>query len=178
MLEPFLRGDPRIRSGKSFYEQKIPVFHFFTGLHNQYHRPTDDVDLVNFEGMARIADMVTGAVLEIATNAERPSYLSTNAQADVGSTLRSRNQPVRAIIGIQLDSQGTAVKAGAVTVDGPADKAGMKPGDVILKIGETDVGSIPDLRREMRGKRPGQKISVEIQRGEETQVLEITLGRG
>jgi len=122
--------------------------------------------------------MVTGAVREIATKKQRPSYLSTYAQADVRSTIRTRPTPPQAVIGIRLDSQGSGVRAGAVTVDGPADAAGMKPGDTILKIGETEIGSIPDLRREMRGKRPGQKITVEIQRGEATRVLEITLGRG
>lgn len=163
---------------QSFYEQKIPVFHFFTGLHNQYHRPSDDVELVNFDGMARIADMVTDAVLEIATNDERPTYLSTNAQADVSTTFRTRQAPPRAIIGIQLDSQDGAARTGAVTVGGPADKAGMKPGDVILKIGETEIDSVATLQREMRGKRPGSKITLEIQRGTEKLTLEITLGRG
>ena len=165
---------------QSFYEQKIPVFHFFTGLHNQYHRPSDDVELVNFEGMARIAQMVTDTVQEIATNPNRPTYVKTNKQADVGSTLRTRNRPRprRAIIGIQLEVGDDLVQAGAITVGGPAEKAGMMPGDVIVKIGDASIDSVQELRTEMRGKKPGEKVSIEVRRGEETKVLEIELGQG
>ncbi len=68
----------------SFYEFDIPVFHFFTGLHNDYHRPSDDWDKVNIEGMQRIADMVERLVLDLATRTERPKLLKISDVADVG----------------------------------------------------------------------------------------------
>ncbi|MCA9195517.1 MAG: M28 family peptidase [Planctomycetales bacterium] len=74
----------------SFYKEKIPVFHLFTGLHNDYHRPSDDVELANIPGMARIADFATGIVMELATSPGRPEYLENTSRADVGRSRRGR----------------------------------------------------------------------------------------
>ena len=59
----------------SFYRKQIPVFHFFTGMHRDYHRPSDDVDEINFAGLERIAGMVTDVVVRLARQPEPPKYL-------------------------------------------------------------------------------------------------------
>ncbi len=59
---------------QTFYLAKIPVFHFFTGLHNDYHRPSDDVDKLNIEGMRRISEFVTEFALAIANEPKPPEY--------------------------------------------------------------------------------------------------------
>ncbi len=154
---------------QSFYEMEIPVFHFFTGLHNEYHRPSDDVELINFDGMSRIADMVTGLVLDLATQPDRPELIKINAVADVGR--RSR-----ATLGIQYDANSEAVVVKSVTENGPAAQAGIEPGDTIVKIGETTIADARDLRRTMTRKRPGETIEVTVQRNGESKTLSLKLG--
>ena len=157
----------------SFYEVGIPVFHFFTGLHNEYHRPSDDFELIDLQGMARIVEMVTGAAQELSVQPERPKGRTVEGFADVG---RNRVRPTRAVLGIQLSQETDEVTVESVTEGGPAAAAGLQAGDVILKIGDAGIANIDDLRSVMSGKRPGDTVTVSVQRGEETVELEVKLG--
>ncbi|MFK7735240.1 MAG: M28 family peptidase [Pirellulaceae bacterium] len=161
----------------SFYEKEIPVFHFFTGLHNDYHRPGDDVEKVNFDGMARIATMIFSAVDSIATTEKKPSYVNISGRANVG---RSRPTRRRAVLGVQLDLnyRDEGARIAEATQSGAAAKAGVEEGDVIVKIGDTDIESVLNLRQALGNKRPGDKIKVTLQRGSEEKVVEITLSQG
>ena len=164
----------------SFYQVHIPVFHFFTGLHNDYHRPTDDFDKANIAGMARIVDLVTGVVVDLATNPDPPELIETNAVAQIGrgpGGPPSRRRP-RAILGIQLDTSVQAPTTAVVNDNSPADQAGMKAGDVIVKIGETTIKNIADLRKALGSKKPGDKVQVSVQRNEQVKTIDVKLGRG
>lgn len=159
----------------SFYEVGIPVFHFFTGLHNDYHRPSDDVEKVNFEGMARIATMVTEVVREIATAPDRPNALKTDAVARIGQ--RPSRRP-RAVMGITLDTSVTTAKIAEVPEGSAAADAGLTAGDVIIKIDTIEIESVGDLRRAMGQKNPGDKALIVVQRGDETVEVELVLSEG
>lgn len=159
----------------SFYEVGIPVFHFFTGLHNDYHRPSDDVEKVNFDGMARIATMVTAVVSEIATAPDRPSALKTDAVARIGQ--RPSRAP-RAVMGITLDTTAATATIAEVPEGGPAAEAGLMAADVIVKIDAIDVESISDLRRAMAPKKPGDRAIIVVQRGADTVQVELVLSEG
>lgn len=165
----------------SFYQMDIPVFHFFTGLHNDYHRPSDDVEKVNYEGMARIATMVTAAVKEIAVSPDRPKYVKVTGFADVG---RGRGRPqrnrARAVIGVELDLDfaGTGAAIAKVPESGPASEAGMKDGDIVIEIGGETIFNVRDLRRSMAGKQPGETVQVKVKRGEEELEFALKLGKG
>lgn len=161
----------------SFYQENIPVFHFFTGLHNDYHRPGDDPEKLNYEGMARIAAMVTQVVTELATSPQKPAHLQVSGSANPS---RQNAPPSRAVLGIQLDLEYEGDGAGIdrVTPESPASAAGLQAGDVIIQIGETPIASIRDLRTFLATKKPGDQIEVLIRRGEEQIRATITLGRG
>ncbi len=159
----------------SFYEAQIPVFHFFTGLHNDYHRPSDDIEKVNYEGMARVTGMVTELVAGLSTQPERPRYMKTTARADVGR--RRGNRPARPVLGIQLDTGAAKVTIASVP-PGPSADAGLQAGDVITRIGENEVADLPALRRVMSEFKPGQKVKVLVRRGNEEVSVEVMLGRG
>jgi hypothetical protein len=161
----------------SFYEADIPVFHFFTGLHNQYHRPSDDFELINLEGMARIADMVTGAAKEISTAVDRPSLLKNSAYADVGRR-PNRPAPVRAIIGVQLDRTAAAATLSAVAENGPAAQAGLQAGDTILSIDQTEIPSTAALTETLSGYKPGDTVKITVLRDGEMLEVEVKLGSG
>lgn len=149
----------------SFNAVGVPVFHFFTKLHNEYHRPSDDVELINFEGMERIVTMVAAAAQEIALAPEAPKYIG-------GRPTR------RAIIGILLDQNSDKVVAAEVRDGGPADVAGMQAGDVIVELGGKKLGDTSALRAVMGDRKPGDEVKVKVQRGDETVELDIKLGSG
>jgi hypothetical protein len=156
----------------SFYEFNIPVFHFFTGLHNDYHRPSDDFDKVNVEGMQRIAGMVNQLVVELATQPVRPKLLKISDIADVG---RANARP-RVTLGIQMDTSAEAVVVQAVTDGSGAAAGGVLPGDTIIKIGDTAVANAREMRRALGAKKAGDTIEVTVRRGTEELKLQVKLG--
>lgn len=156
----------------SFYEFNIPVFHFFTGLHNDYHRPSDDFDKINFEGMQQIADMVDRLVIDLATRPERPKLLKITDVADVGRA----NSRRRVTLGIQMDTNAEAVVVQAVTEGSGAAAGGVKPGDTIIKIGDTPVANPAEMRRALNSKKAGDTIEVTVKRGTEEVKLQVKLG--
>ncbi len=74
----------------SFFRERIPVFHFFTGLHSEYHRPSDSADRINIEGIARTVGLVQELVLELATAAERPTFQQVEGRINPSAAQSSR----------------------------------------------------------------------------------------
>jgi hypothetical protein len=157
----------------SFYEASIPVFHFFTGLHNDYHRPSDDLEWINLEGMARISNFVTDLVIEIASRPERPKLLKNSAVADVG---RTGQQRARVTLGIQMRQDVETVVVESVYPESGAANAGIKPGDTIVQIAAFPVPTVRELRRVMGQRKPGETTEVVILRDGAEVKLQVTLG--
>ncbi|MCA9132868.1 MAG: M20/M25/M40 family metallo-hydrolase [Planctomycetales bacterium] len=166
----------------SFYEVGIPVLHFFTGLHNDYHRPSDDIEKVNIEGMARIATMVSEAVRELATTETRPQLIQSSAVAVIDRGLNpgaaSGGRAPRAILGIQLDAASDLPRVHAISPGGPALNAGLRSGDLIVQIDEQAIQTSNDLRRVLGSKKPGDQVQLQVQRGAENLNVQITLDAG
>lgn len=158
---------------QSFYQKKIPVFHFFTGTHNDYHRPSDDADKVNVTGMRRVAEMVAEVVNHLATIDERPDYLVVKSRAKIEHSDRPR--PVMGTIpDYAADVEGCRLEG--VREDGPAARGGLKAGDIVVKMGENRVGSVEDYDLALRKFQPGEKVKVTVKRDDKTLELEVTLG--
>jgi hypothetical protein len=155
----------------SFYEKGVPVLFFFTGLHPDYHRPTDDFEKINVEGMVRITDMVSQAAQYLATVAERPTYQKTGP----GAGIRRGNRT--AYLGVSMEEQGTTVSLTAVTEEGPAAKAGLQVGDTIVQIGDDGMNRIADVQRIISGKRAGDKITLLVLRNGQEMTVEVELLR-
>jgi Peptidase family M28/PDZ domain/PA domain len=160
---------------QSFYEVGIPVFHFFTGLHNEYHRPSDDIELINFEGMQRIADMTSDLVLELATRPDRPELQKISAVADVGR--RNRGTSGRLTLGIMMDANSQSVLVQSVTPGSAAEKAGIQPGDGIGKMDDEVIRNSADLRNFMGRKKLGDTITVTVLRNGQEVPLQVKLGK-
>ncbi len=148
----------------SFYEVGIPVMHFFTGLHNDYHRPSDDADKANLRGMAAIADLVTDIALEIATTADRPQLIQSSAVAHIG---RSPTAP-RAVLGVRLETSDPKPRVAEVLPNSAAAAAGLQIGDVIVAIEDQATENIDALHRCLSEQKPGQSATITILRGAET----------
>ncbi len=153
----------------SFYRKRLPVLFFFTGLHRDYHRPSDDWEKLDTASMQKIASLCARTALDVANLKERPKFV----RADQGG-----NGPPRAILGINVGRGEGGVGVASARPGGPAVGAGVQTGDVILAIDGKKTPDIARLRTIMRNLRIGQKIKLSIRRGAQTLEIELKLGRG
>jgi hypothetical protein len=165
-------GDGWGRSDQqSFYAEGIPVIHFFTDTHEQYHRVSDDAPTINIDGIAKIAGFAADLVSTLATRAERPTYVAVPRPAPVayGSG---------ASLGTIPDMSGSpgGVRLTGVREGGPAAAAGIQGGDIIVKIGEFDVPDLYAMTNALAKHKPGDTVVVLVRRGEETLSFTVTFG--
>lgn len=156
----------------SFYGKKIPVLHFFTGTHSDYHRPGDDTEKINFDGMNRIVGMMEEMVVQTALRDERPKYVEVAGQADVGA--RSGSRPYFGSIP-DFGSEGKGYAISGVSPGSPAAKGGLKSGDLIVQLGEKKVTDLNDFDLALRDFSAGDEITVVVQRGGQDVKLKVTL---
>ncbi|MBA3890330.1 MAG: M28 family peptidase, partial [Gemmatimonadaceae bacterium] len=158
----------------SFYGKGIPVLHLFTDLHDDYHRATDDADKVSAEGIARIVGYAERVIRDIASRPGRltPRQAAAPAPRAAGSGsgvyLGSIPDMGSDVKGMQL----TGVRAGS-----PADDAGIRAGDVIVRFGGREVTDIYTYTDAMNAFKPGDVVEVELLREGQRVVAQVTLGR-
>lgn len=155
----------------SFYRKQIPVMHFFTGGHQDLHRPTDDFQKINVPGMRRICRLVTEAARELADADGRPEYVSTGRPA---MTRRGGTRPYLGTVP-DFSAEGPGYAISEVTNNGPAEKAGIQGGDAIIRFGDTKIGSLDDIDAALRKQKPGDRVKLLIRRGDKEITLEVTL---
>jgi hypothetical protein len=157
----------------TFYARKIPVLHLFTGNHSDYHRPSDDAPKINVEGMRRVADMLVEIVQTTDAAEGRPSYVEIKRVEQIGG------DSDRPYFGSIPDYGGTVegLTLAGVVEGGPAEKGGLKGGDVIVKFGESKISGIEDFDSALRKYKPGDKVKVVVQREGKPVELEVTLSR-
>ena len=158
----------------SFYAKKIPVLHFFTGTHPDYHRPSDDSDKVNVEGMQKVAEFVTSVAERIDSTTDRPTYVEIQKHEMISD---GGDRPYFGSIPDYSKEDGKGLAITGVVPIGPAAMAGLQGGDVITKLGESRITGIEDFDSALRKHKPGDKVNVEVLRGSEKIVLEIVLGK-
>jgi len=154
----------------SFYTKQIPVLFFFTGAHNDYHKPSDTFDKINYTDEARILSLVARIVRDVDGAPKRLSF--TTAKSDA----TPRTGGFRVYLGTipnYADSNNGLLLDG-VRDDSPAAKAGLKPGDRIVKIGTREVKNVYDYTYALGEMKAGQEYAVEVMRGTEKLTLKIT----
>jgi Peptidase family M28/PDZ domain len=153
----------------SFYLKDIPVLHFFTGQHADYHKPSDDADKVNYEGEKMVIDYITSLVDSID---KLPKLVFTKTRnADKENTPK-----FKVTLGIMPDYvyEGVGVRADGVSDGKPAAKAGLIKGDVIIKLGDIEVKDMQSYMEALSKFKKGDSTQVEVKRGVEKKVFEIT----
>ncbi len=155
---------------QSFYAHKIPVLFFFTGLHSDYHRPTDTADKINAEGEARVVNFVARCAAHIADAGERPAYqeikAADSAPARFRVSLGSIPDYAAEVEGVML----SGVRPGS-----PADKAGLKQGDIIVKFGERSIRNVQEYAAALSERKPGDVVRIVVKRGGQTVTVAATL---
>ncbi len=156
----------------SFYAAKVPVLFFFTGSHKDYHRPSDDFEKLNIGGMRRVGDMVTQIAIALAEAPERPHYLEVKGGNETLGGGGDRPY-FGSIPDFSQDEAGYALAG--VTQGGPAERGGMKAGDIIIQFGDSKIGNLEDFDSALRKYKAGDKVPVVVKRGAEQVKLEVTL---
>jgi len=157
----------------SFYAKKIPVLHPFTGLHPDYHRPADDWEKLNVPGMRRVCDFLEQIILETAQLPKRPEYIRIEGNAQIA---REGSRPYfGSIPDFNSDEKGYAIQG--VAPGSPAEKGGVKSGDVIIGIGDQKVGSLDDFDLALRKYKAGEEVEVTVRRAMADVKLKITLAK-
>jgi hypothetical protein len=160
----------------SFYAAGRPVLHFFTDLHEDYHRTTDDWQKINVEGFGQVAGFVTGLVTALAN---RPNPLTPVAAIpQVPESLTPVSPGYGAYLGTvpdMTDNPG-GVRLLGVRAGSPAEKAGLRGDDIITKIGDMNVPDLQAMTEALRSHHPGDTVDIVVRRGTLTTTLRATLG--
>jgi hypothetical protein len=152
----------------SFYRKDIPVLFFFTGLHSDYHKPTDDADKINYLGEYQIVKYIYG-IVEKTAGADKLVFTKTREQ-QMGTSTR-----FSVTMGIMPDY---TYSAGGVRVDGvsegrPAQKAGLKAGDIVTQLGDYKVSSVESYMQALGKFKKGDSTKVIVKRGSEELTFDI-----
>ncbi len=160
-----------------FYAKQIPVLHFFTGSHERYHTPDDDADAVNFDGAARTAELTRGSRRRLrgATSLRRTRVLAA------APAMQGDSRGYGAYLGTvpdytAMEATGGGVKLADVRAGGPADKAGIRGGDVLVEMAGTRIENLYDMTYALQDHKPGETVDVVVLRNNERVTLRATLG--
>jgi hypothetical protein len=159
----------------SFYAKGIPVLHFFTDLHEDYHRSTDDAHKVSAAGVGRVAGLAERIVRTIADRDARLTPVRVSRPAPV-ATGRGGNVYLGSIPDMSApDVPG--VRLTGVRADSPADKAGIKAGDIVVEFDGKPVKDLYQYTEAMQARQPGDTVKIVVLREGARVELVATLGR-
>jgi len=156
----------------SFYGKGVPVLHFFTNLHQDYHRPSDDWQQIDFPGIIRVAELVAGIASRVADRPERLTVVQgVGHRPEAGE-----GGGYGAYLGTVPDFTFTepGVRLGGVTGGSPADRAGLRTGDVMIGFGDGEISDLYALTAALRSHAPGDTVAITVLRdGTEVRVTAV-----
>jgi hypothetical protein len=157
----------------SFYGAGIPVIHFLTDTHEDYHRTTDDWDKINIEGIERISMYAADLAWSFATRTSTLTYV------DVPQPVRATTGGSGAWLGTipDMSSSPGGVRLTGVREGGPASEAGIQGGDIIVQIGEYEVKDLYAMTDALRNYKPSDVVTVAVMRDGERVEVSVTLGK-
>lgn len=145
----------------SFYLADVPVLHFFTGQHKDYHKPTDDTEFVNFEGIVKVADYIESIVLSL-NKFDTIPFTKTKEKT-------TKTRSFKVTLGVIPDYlyDGIGMRIDGVREERPASNAGIEKGDIVLKMEGFDVETMNDYMDCLAKFEKGKTIVVQVKRGKE-----------
>lgn len=152
----------------SFYLADIPVLHFFTGQHEDYHKPSDDTEKVNFEGMEIVSNYILNIINDLDSQGKL-TFQKTKNESEVVPDFK-------VTLGVVPDYLfgGKGMRIDGVSEDKPAQNAGLQKGDVVVKMGDWDVTDMMSYMNSLSKFEKGQTAIVTIDRGGELKEVEVT----
>ena len=164
----------------SFYGEGIPVLHFLSNLHEDYHRPSDDFDKINYEGLERVIELTVDILIKLAGNGSDlvaltpleqdrppPPGQTSSSTSGYGPYLGSIPDMTPRDFGLRL----TGVREGS-----PADEAGLQGGDVVVEFDGNEITDIYAYTYALQARSPGDEVSIVVERDGERVTVTAVLG--
>jgi Zn-dependent M28 family amino/carboxypeptidase len=170
MADPYLPTD-----STSFYLQGVPTLNAFTGSHDDYHTPGDTWEKLNYQGMEKIAGLMSDILIEVASNPGAPPF---NPVKDPNSGGGSGGG-FKAYLGTIPDYSDTSAKGvllSGVKAGSPAEASGVRAGDIIVSLAGQKIENIYDYTNVLGVLKIGQAVIIEVQRGAERLSFSVTPG--
>lgn len=152
----------------SFYNADIPVLHFFTGQHEDYHKPGDDVEKLNYEGMQTISNYIFEVITDLDNNGKLP-FRATKNESDAVPKFEVG-------LGVTPDYlfDGKGMRIDGTRADTPATNAGIQKGDIVIKMGDSDISDMMSYMKALSTYKKGDTTKVVVNRNGEEVEVEVT----
>jgi hypothetical protein len=160
----------------SFYAKDLPVLHFFTDLHDDYHRASDVPERINAAGEARVVTVAERVTREICDRPGRLTFTRAVAAAPVGATREGSDVYLGSIPDMAGDD-APGLKLTGVRAGSPADVGGLKGGDVIVEFDGKPVKDLFEYSNALYAHKPGDEVGIVILRAGQRLTLHVTLGK-
>ena len=154
----------------SFYAKRVPVLFFFTGTHEDYHKPTDTAERINYDGLAAVAEFVRRILSDLQASDRRPTFALAKTEASARSTGFTVSLGTVPSYGESTDG----MKLDAVRAGSPAEAAGLKAGDKIVKLAGRDVRNVYDYTQALSAMKAGETYEVEVVREGARLTMKVT----
>jgi Tol biopolymer transport system component len=168
-----LQDDPYLPTDvTSFYTKNVPVLNFFSGAHEDYHRPTDTADKLNYKDLERITKFTRDVIVDLAQSRARPDLAKVESRGQVGGG----RETLRTYLGTIPDytTEVKGVKLGGVRGGSPAEKAGLRGGDVIVEFAGQKITNIYDYTYALDAAKIGRSTRMVVERDGRRVTLEVT----
>lgn len=162
----------------SFYAKNVPVLHFFTDIHDDYHRATDDAEKINAPGEARVVDLAAGIIRAVADRDARPTFVKM-APPPTTMTTREGQQVYLGSVPDMAAGNVPGLKLTGVRPGSPADVAGLKAGDIVVELGGVPVTDLYSYSAALYAHKPGDRVTIAVMRdGKRVEVTAVLGKRG
>jgi predicted metalloprotease with PDZ domain len=168
-----LQDDPYLPTDvTSFYMKNVPVLNLFTGAHEDYHRPTDTAEKLNYDGLERVTKFAQQVIVDLAQTSERPDLAKVERSGQTGGG----RETLRAYLGTIPDytTEVKGVKLSGVRGASPAEKAGLKGGDVIVEFAGQKIANIYDYTYALDAVKIGKPVKMIVERDGQRVTLTAT----
>jgi hypothetical protein len=157
----------------SFSQAKIPTFFFFTGIHGEYHRPTDTADRINFPGMVKLAAFSKAVTLDLANGATVPAFDPETAKLPA----KGDGGPMRIAFGTIPDyaENPKGFRINGVSKGSTAETIGLQNGDILVQFGDKVLKNVYDFMGALGAFKPGDKAEIQWLRGDQLMKATATL---
>ena len=158
----------------SFVAKKIPVLFFFSGLHADYHKPSDTADKINAPSAAQLLDVVGDVALQLASAPQRPQFVNVVEAKTTAAAGGGGYGPYFGSIP-DFGEVKDGVRFSDVRPGSPAAKAGLKAGDILVQFGDKPIHNLYDFTDALRGSKVGQVVEVKVLRDGQPLTVSVKL---
>ncbi len=160
----------------SFYAKNIPVLHFFTDLHEDYHRATDDVAKINAAGEDTVVDIAERVIRDIANRPARVTFVRVPTKPSIAASSSGTDVYFGSIPDMAA-GEIAGERLTGITPGSPADQGGLKAGDVVVEFGGMPVSDLTTYSQALYAHKPGDVVPVVVVRDGRRLTLTVTLGK-